>query len=322
MMINENKTCVIISSYARSSNKSSLLPTTIESWKDRGYDILLYSHIPISEDIKIGVNHCLYSDAVKSFTVKEALGSSVYFSDYNLYYQTNVFEQYIRFLSLKNSIEHLLLNGYTNFIFIDDTQFLTYDIFKTLQKNSLEEDLLNKKFLGFVDQIDNPNKLYFSLFGGKVKEFSKLLKNIKTSEDFLNISKNEASFDHFLTNLTKKLENTYIEEVDIENKKSTTGLIEYDWWVDVVRDFTNEDGLFVVVFSSNFNLPGKLKVYVDEVEISNRDIETGPFYWFRYDSFGTKWRVEHLIGNNVIKSTEVTVDQIKNNVSSFFMLYS
>jgi hypothetical protein len=99
------------------------------------------------------------------------------------------------------------------------------------------------------------------------------------------------------------------------------GLKHKDWWLDLVKDKVNNDIIYAIVTQSQHDFEGVLKIYEDDIVTASIDITTGPFIWFRIDKKTTKkWKLEHVIKNEVVKKVEYTTDEIINNDWSFLQL--
>jgi hypothetical protein len=342
-MMNKKDVCVIISSYPQTSIDHSLLGLTIESWKQQGYDICLVSHTPLNPDTQKASKYFIYTDENEMLTFPDSSNTTWFYGTGEFLYQTNWGNtmgkhSYAILKNIQNTLHFLKLKSYTHFIYLEIDGFLNHENHKTLEKHLDEIEFLGLDYWLMMEYNDLASLPVTNFFGGRISYFLRRLLPFNTPEKYMEVSKGgggyslESFFGQiFVRNKEGKgyivydaPRNVFPNDwfgISMNGQVYVPGLKHKDWWLDLVKDKVNNDIIYAIVTQSQHEFEGVLKIYEDDIVTASIDITTGPFIWFRIDKKTTKkWKLEHVIKNEVVKKVEYTTDEIISNDWSFLQL--
>jgi hypothetical protein len=337
--MNKANICVIISSYPQNYLDHSLLGLTIESWKQQGYDICLVSHSPINPDIQKSSKYYIYTDENEILEYPEISNITWYQGNEQFLYQTNWGNtlgnhSYAILKNMQNAFHFLRSKPYTHFIYLEVDGFLTQENHELLEQKLTETDFLNKDFWLMMEYEGMSSLCVTNFFGGRISYFSERFKIVKTPRKYMAMSigsggyslesffgemfiKNPQGHGHIERNNPRNLFPNEWFGASVGGEVYIPNLKHKDWWLDLVKDKTQDDVMYAVVSSTKHIFDGKLVVYEDDAIALEIKFTTGPLRWFKLEGQGKKWKLEHIINNKVVKKVEYTKEQVKNNIWSF-----
>lgn len=338
-MMNKANICVIISSYPQNYLDSSLLGLTVESWKQQGYDICLVSHSPLNPDIQKTSKYYIYTDENEILEYPEISNITWYNGNEEFLYQTNWGNtlgnhSYAILKNMQNAFHFLRSKPYTHFIYLEVDGFLTQENHELLEQKLVETDFLNKDFWLMMEYEGMSSLCVTNFFGGRISYFSERFKVVSTPRKYMAMSigsggyslesffgemfiKNPQGHGHIERNNPRNLFPNEWFGASVGGEVYIPNLKHKDWWLDLVKDKTQDDVMYAVVSSTKHIFDGKLVIYEDDVVVLEIKFATGPLRWFKLEGQGKKYRLEHVINNEVVKKVEYTREQVKNNIWSF-----
>jgi hypothetical protein len=342
--MNKKDICVVISSYPQTSIDHSLLGLTIESWKQQGYDICLVSHSPLNPDTQKASKYYIYTDENEMLTFPDISNVTWFYGAEEFLYQTNWGNtmgkhSYAILKNIQNTLHFLKSKPYTHFIYVEIDGFLNHENHKLLESHLDEVGFLGLDYWLMMEYSELAQLPVTNFFGGRISYFLRRLHSVDSPEKYMKMSKGgggyslESFFGQvFVANKEGKGYIVYDAPrtifpnewfgISMNGQVYVPGLKHKDWWLDIVKDKHNEDSIYIIITQSQHAFEGTLKLYEDDIETASIDITTGPFVWIKVERKNIKkWKLEHIIKNEVVKKVEYTTEEIMNNIWSFFELH-
>lgn len=273
------KRCFVITAYCNNEEKEQSLLDTINRIKEYDYDILVYSHYPVNEEIQKLCKYSLFDYSNPIFSHKEGVRSIISWKKINNYKLNCLIDDYgfAAVQQIKRALIFLYSVGYREAIIINyDTKF-SQDFLLETQDNMSNADAV---FLEYGEGV------YLGFFAIKIEKFINEINQIN-KEDYLQY------FDLMAEGYFAKLFNRNIKsikQVDWEN----TGEV----WTDVIYvgglfdrgndkcnlfvglekfEHGDNDQLSILCYSITTNFT--LSIHYDNVQVYLTNIEqTQKFY--------------------------------------------
>lgn len=201
--MNKDRGLVVILSHADTSDKIEILIECISSIKKQGYDILISSHIPISDEINNIVDYIVYDKNNPLIMYDEYLNkpSVVYvwmsLPGYEQNYPIKFNHAYAVLKLIQNGSAIADINGYRNVHFVNYDYVLNDKNILTKHNEILNEyDIVSYDWTNYgATHNKNISSGFFSVNNNK---FISLIRNIKSKEDYCNCG--SPVFEEFLYN--------------------------------------------------------------------------------------------------------------------------
>lgn len=323
------KNLAIIGAYPNTNESLQILKNTILSLADE-FDILLSTHYPVDGDIQRMVKYYIYD--YRNETIPYESEYYIWWLSESNFYLQNLEKR--EFPNYHYAVYRLIMNG-LNLIkdYYEDFYYINYDC--TFEKSDLEK----LKNLKINTLIDGKSSCFFArddnffdamVFWSKIDYFLKVIPNLKTNEEFINITNGNNCFEHFVGNSYLKYDSflninrllnvhpiNYFSNSRIGQSSISAGkTLNPECRTILVKDI-NSDNIFFV-YSNNVNKISSydIEIKIDGIVILKIDSATSQTIFVQIFPKTDKIKMEV---NDFCK--EYMVDDIMNNTQSFIKFY-
>lgn len=312
---------IIISSYPNTPERESVLVDCIKAVSNKGYDIMVTSHYPISVDIQKMVNYSLYDSDNSHSSYEDSPLSWV--GNEHLKFTTRINGHALAICrSMANSFAVAEIQKYDYFVFMEADNIISESDFNKLE--SLREDIVNqdkKMFffkLNWYNEYNGDVAQYDTLiFGGKIDWFNKHMTLPLNQLEWKNWTVNKILERDFYSKLGQ-YESDFIIPSDIAANYFTDSVINKNTLVNVCEVAVDERNGNYVLFLVNFCN----KDISYDINGNNLILRPNMWWWSTLNGdvniITSDLESKEVLDRKFINFSELDKDKIRNKTSLVF----